>query len=273
MSRSPNSIDSPEPAPSSATPPPLRLQLDPNRPVEPDLDGAFWPHSHELSTELPPLLEALSTHLGQIAIVGYHRDAWDAAPGKLDVAGHAVHLQDFVSPNPPTVIVIADTGRRVTLRVVPPETDVSTAAQAMSVAAHASVEAATGGRATKADASEARSLEELAERLSRLPGNTAPEQGRADPQVGRRSRRPVHRCTSTSIRPDPRRAHRPRTTVQIACRSGRSQHTTHSPEPAGFLVGDCRAHCDSSRSGNHSPPHPNSTCSLCTRHCWTCRCG
>ena len=176
MSRSPNSIDSPEPAPSSATPPPLRLQLDPNRPVEPDLDGAFWPHSHELSTELPPLLEALSTHLGQIAIVGYHRDAWDAAPGKLDVAGHAVHLQDFVSPNPPTVIVIADTGRRVTLRVVPPETDVATAAQAMSVAAHASVEAATGGRATKADASEARSLEELAERLSRLPGNTAPEQ-------------------------------------------------------------------------------------------------
>jgi len=124
MSRSPNSIDSPEPAPSSATPPPLRLQLDPNRPVEPDLDGAFWPHSHELSTELPPLLEALSTHLGQIAIVGYHRDAWGAAPGKLDVAGHTVHLQDFVSPNPPTVIVIADTGRRVTLRVVPPETDV-----------------------------------------------------------------------------------------------------------------------------------------------------
>jgi len=46
----------------------------------------------------------------------------------------------------------------------------------MSVAAHASVEAATGGRATKADASEARSLEELTERLSRLPGNTAPEQ-------------------------------------------------------------------------------------------------
>ena len=186
----------------------------------------------ELSTELPPLLEALSTHLGQIAIVGYHRDAWDAAPGKLDVAGHAVHLQDFVSPNPPTVIVIADTGRRVTLRVVPPETDVATAAQAMSVAAHASVEATTGGRATKADASEARSLEELAERLSRLPGNTAPEQAALISQVGRRSRRPVHRRTEFR-------------------RSSRSSSSTSSARQLSKLRADRDA-----RSARRTPPSP-----------------
>ena len=173
---SPNAIHSPDTAASPATLLPLRLQLAPNRPVEPDLDGAFWPRSQDLKTELPTLLNALSTQLGQIVIVGYHRDAWNAAPGELDVAGHAVHLQDFVSPNPPTMIVIADTGRRVILRVVPPGTDAATAVQAMAVAAHPSVEADTGGRATKADADEARSLEELAERLSRLPGNTDPEQ-------------------------------------------------------------------------------------------------
>ena len=88
--------------PSSATPPASAVAARSEQASDPDLDGTFWPHSRGLSTELPPLLEALSTRLGQIAIVGYHRDAWDAAPGKLDVAGHAVHLQDLVSPNPPT---------------------------------------------------------------------------------------------------------------------------------------------------------------------------
>ena len=94
---------------NAATATPLRLQLDPNRPAEPYLDGAWWPRSTELPAELPTLLEELSAHLGSIALVGYHRDAWNAAPGHLDLAGHPVHLQGFVSPNPPTLVVIGDT--------------------------------------------------------------------------------------------------------------------------------------------------------------------
>ena len=87
------------------------------------------------------MLAELSAHLGSIALVGYHRDAWNAAPGHLDLAGHPVHLQGFVSPNPPTLVVIADTGRRVTLRVVPPGTDGASASQAMT--AHTSLCRAT----------------------------------------------------------------------------------------------------------------------------------
>jgi Family of unknown function (DUF5994) len=154
MMRNPNAIRSPTPAHNPDAPPPLRLQLDPNRPAEPYLDGAFWPRSQELSTELPALLAALSTDLGQIALVGYHRDAWNAAPGQLEMSGHAVHLEGFVSPDPPTMVVIANSGRRVTLRVVPPETDDATAAQAMAVATHLSVEADTGRRASEADTAE-----------------------------------------------------------------------------------------------------------------------
>ena len=55
------------------------------------------------------MLAELSAHLGSIALVGYYRDAWNAAPGHLDLAGHPLHLQGFVSPNPPTLVVIADT--------------------------------------------------------------------------------------------------------------------------------------------------------------------
>ena len=106
----------------------------PEQTAEPYLDGAWWPRSTELPAELPALLTALSADLGPIALVGYHRDAWNAAPGHLDLAGHAVHLQGFASPDLPTVVVIADSGRRVTVQVVPPESDSATAAQAMMAA-------------------------------------------------------------------------------------------------------------------------------------------
>jgi hypothetical protein len=160
---------------NSAASTPLRLQLDPNRPAEPYLDGAWWPRCTDLDMELPTLLAALSKDLGRIALVGYHRDAWNAAPGQLDQAGHPVHLEGFVSPNPPTVVVIADTGRRITLRVVPPDTDGATAAQAMTTATPHAVEPPNGGQVTNSDAVERRSLDEVSARLARLPGNTDPE--------------------------------------------------------------------------------------------------
>jgi hypothetical protein len=86
-----------------------------------------------------------------------------------------VHLQSFVSPDPPTLVVIADTGRSINLRVVPPETDGASASKAMTAAAHHSVQPHPGDPVTAADAAETRSLHELAARLARLPGNTDPE--------------------------------------------------------------------------------------------------
>ena len=168
-------LGSPAPTDTTGTPTPLRLRLDPNGPIEPYLDGAWWPRSHELPAELSALLGALSADLGPIALVGYHRDAWDPAPDRLDLAGHPIHLVGFGSPNPPTLIVIADTGRRVTLRVVAPETDGASAAEAMAAATRHAVEHHTAGPDNDASAAESRSLDELAARLSRLPGNAAPE--------------------------------------------------------------------------------------------------
>jgi hypothetical protein len=168
-------VGSPGPADTTGTPTPLRLRLDPNSPIEPYLDGAWWPRSHELPVELSALLATLSADLGPIALVGYHRDAWEPAPDRMDLAGQPIHLVAFGSPNPPTLIVIADTGRRVTLRVVAPETDGASAAEVMAAAAHHTVTQHTAGPDNNASAAESRSLDELAARLSRLPGNAAPE--------------------------------------------------------------------------------------------------
>ena len=162
----------------SASPTTLRLQLDPDGPAEPDLDGAWWPHSSELPTELPALLAALSAHLGPTALIGYRRDAWNAAPDHLDLAGHAVHLQGFsslgVSSGPSTLVVVDDRGRRVTVRVVPPGIDSATAAELMAAATHHPVEHGAGGSVTQASQAAATSLDEVAARLSRLPGNNHP---------------------------------------------------------------------------------------------------
>jgi hypothetical protein len=168
-------VSSPGPAETTGTPTPLRLRLDPNGPIEPYLDGAWWPRSQELPVELSSLLAALSADLGPIALVGYHRDAWEPAPDRLDLAGHPIHLVGFGSPNPPTLIVIADSGRRVTLRVVAPETDGASAAEVMAAVTHHTVEQHAAGPVNNASAAESRSLDELAARLSALPGNAAPE--------------------------------------------------------------------------------------------------
>jgi hypothetical protein len=168
-------VGSPVSAETIGTPTPLRLRLDPSGPIEPYLDGAWWPRSHELPAELSALLAALSADLGPIALVGYHRDAWEPAADRLDLAGHPIHLVGFGSPNPPTLIVIADTGRRVTLRVLAPEIDGASAAEVMAAVTRHTVEQNTAGPDNNASAAESRSLDELAARLSRLPGNAAPE--------------------------------------------------------------------------------------------------
>ena len=163
------------PSSGPATPTPLRLQFDPDRPAEPCLDGAWWPRSTELSAELPALLTKFSAHLGPIALVGYQNAAWDQAPDRLRLAGgHSVHLLGFVSPDRPTMVVIAESGRSVTLRVVPAETDGATAAQAMTAVAHRVADRDAWAPATKAGAVGASSLAELAARLTRLPGNNDP---------------------------------------------------------------------------------------------------
>lgn len=157
-------------SPSAEAPNPLRLQLSPGSRAEPVQDGAWWPRSPVLTAELPMLLAALSERLGPIALVGYHREAWDPAPDCLDRAGHVVDLVGFGSADPPTVIVIGDTGRGVSLRVVPSETDSASAEQALTTAAHQA-----RGPVDNADAAEKSSLNELVVRLSRLTANTDPE--------------------------------------------------------------------------------------------------
>ena len=121
-----------------AAPPPLaapgskRLRLKPVAFTTPLVDGGWWPESRDLTAELPALLSALSLVMGRVALVGYHRAGWDPAPDHLDYAGGRVLLQGWTADVPHSVVAVADSGQRVALLVVPPESTQQAAQVALS---------------------------------------------------------------------------------------------------------------------------------------------
>ena len=73
----------------NATP---RLRLKPKAPTTGYVDGAWWPHSDDLVTELPDLLAVLSVRLGPVARVIYKLSEWAKAPAKFPTGGSMIRL-------------------------------------------------------------------------------------------------------------------------------------------------------------------------------------
>lgn len=82
-----------KPTPPEHTP---RLRLKPKAPISGYVDGAWWPHSDDLLTELPDLLAVLlSVRLGPIDRVIYNLAEWVQAPKKLPTDEHVVRLAGY----------------------------------------------------------------------------------------------------------------------------------------------------------------------------------
>jgi Family of unknown function (DUF5994) len=88
------------------------------------VDGGWWPHTLDLSLELPRLLAAFRPPGQHVARVVYNPAAWDPAPRTLTVSGHVVRL-DRSSGREPALLSLVDAsgGTRADLIVVPPRTD------------------------------------------------------------------------------------------------------------------------------------------------------
>ena len=107
-----------------------RLQLNPFRLGAEHIDGAWWPRSRRLVSELPGLLTSVSDRLGQVVMVGYRRNGWDETPLLAEIAGRTVELLSFTSDEPASLIIIGEDGRHITLKVIPPDADEQTAQRA-----------------------------------------------------------------------------------------------------------------------------------------------
>ncbi|OBF29098.1 hypothetical protein A5724_26490 [Mycobacterium sp. ACS1612] len=86
------------------------------------VQGAWWPRSTELSSELPSLLGALSLRVGSIDSVLYHEDDWSSAPPSMKHQGDQVIVSGHQEwPN--VVSLFGPRFGKLDLLVVPPYTE------------------------------------------------------------------------------------------------------------------------------------------------------
>ncbi|MGD6744684.1 DUF5994 family protein [Streptomyces sp. BH106] len=101
----------------------LRLRLAPHAGGPRAIDGAWWPRSYDLVSELPTLLAGLPRTWGHISSVLFDGAAWPATPGRMLVADQVVRLRRSLAVTPlHTVVLVAPGHGRWDLLVVPPDT-------------------------------------------------------------------------------------------------------------------------------------------------------
>jgi hypothetical protein len=97
-----------------------RLRLKAKAPQSGYVDGAWWPHSDDLTAELPDLLSVLSVRLGRIGRVLYNMSDWATAPGKFATGGRKVRLDGYHLQPVNTVEVLGLDRSKIVLLVVSP---------------------------------------------------------------------------------------------------------------------------------------------------------
>lgn len=100
------------------------------------LDGAWWPRSRHLATELPGLISALTERLGPVTRIGLDSTAWDEMPTRMTVDDRVVHIDAF-SVGDDTALVTRGDQDYFSLLVVPPDTPPEAARAAMAEAVRA----------------------------------------------------------------------------------------------------------------------------------------
>lgn len=112
-----------------------RLRIKPKARMTGHVDGAWWPCSNDLPSELPDLLVVLSARLGSVDQGMYDLAVWAKAPGRLATAGQSIRLDGFSHQPANTLEVLGVGCERILLMVVPPTTDADIAHKAMMTAA------------------------------------------------------------------------------------------------------------------------------------------
>ncbi|MCX4529951.1 MULTISPECIES: DUF5994 family protein [unclassified Streptomyces] len=114
---------------------PARLSLTPKTNLAGLLDGAWWPRSRDLASELPALAAALDEPWGRITRVSVNPSRWPAVPHTVPMAGRMLHVGWFTEQDPDKLILLSYTVGRWDLLVIPPETEPAAAARLMAAAA------------------------------------------------------------------------------------------------------------------------------------------
>jgi hypothetical protein len=97
----------------------LRLRLG-SAPGHDLLDGAWWPYSRDLESEMSDLVQQFPSARGRISRAEYALPDWDTAPRELVAGQRVITVGAFTSDDTHVMIVQLGDGGRLTLLVVPP---------------------------------------------------------------------------------------------------------------------------------------------------------
>ncbi|MFF9853102.1 DUF5994 family protein [Streptomyces litmocidini] len=111
-----------------------RLALTPRTSLAGLLDGAWWPYSRDLATELPPLVDALRKRWGRVTRITANPTPRPVSPHKVFVGAYAVHVGWFTGQDPDTMILLSYSLDRCDLLVIPPATEPASATRLMAAA-------------------------------------------------------------------------------------------------------------------------------------------
>jgi hypothetical protein len=114
----------------------LRLRLKPAQRSGGFVQGAWWPRSDQLFTELPLLLAALSSRVGTVERVIYDENSWAPASLRMEFRGRSVILEGSRNQSTNTLSVIGEGFGRLVLLVVPPYTNPTRAYTAVMTASN-----------------------------------------------------------------------------------------------------------------------------------------
>jgi hypothetical protein len=123
----------PHPEPVAA--PAARLALKTDGASRGLLDGAWWPRSRDLLSELPLLTDVLDPLWGRITRIAVNPRYWPVIPRKVPVNGHVVKVGWFTPEIDPHKLLLLSYGTgRWDLLIIPPETGAESAARLMAAA-------------------------------------------------------------------------------------------------------------------------------------------
>jgi len=101
----------------------LRLRLKPAHRTCGSVQGAWWPRTDQLHTELPPLLAALAPRVGSVDRVIYDETGWAPAALSMEFRGRSIILEGSSTTSTNVVSLIGEGFCRLVLLVVPPYTN------------------------------------------------------------------------------------------------------------------------------------------------------
>lgn len=100
------------------------------------VDGGWWPHSLDLTVELPALVAAVeAAGYPEVRRVSYNLTGWINPPRRVTILNRVIKLGGYRTQDPATISLVDSSGwKRTDLVVIPPRTDPVTAEHAMAMA-------------------------------------------------------------------------------------------------------------------------------------------